>query len=198
MNTPTHALVALAALSKQGEPKRNWAILIGALIPDLVIFIWAPWQRWAMGRDWSAIWDTHYFEPPMQTAIAGFNSIPIFVTLLLIGCWQRHRAAGTLLIVFALAALLHIALDAPFHGHDAYRHLWPISEWRFYSPISYWEIDLHARWVSLVEALIVLISVIVLWRRFPKLWVKIVLAILLALTLLATLAQQLAGSGFGG
>ncbi|MEL6688293.1 MAG: hypothetical protein AAFP97_11830 [Pseudomonadota bacterium] len=195
MNTPTHALVALAALSKKDQPKRNWIILIGALIPDLVIFIWAPWQRWIVGRDWGAIWDTHYFEPPMQTAIALFNSVPIFAALLFIGWWQRTSRWGVLLILFSLAALLHIALDLPVHAHDAYRHFWPLSEWRFYSPISYWETDLHARWVSLIEALIVLMSVVVLWVRFPKRWVRSILAILLILTAAATLAQQLAVIG---
>lgn len=198
MNTPSHALIALAALSKRDEPVRNRWVLIGALLPDLIIFFWAPWQRWALGRDWSAIWDTHYFEPPMQTAIALFNSVPIYAVLLLLGWWKRGTQWGGLLIVFSLAALLHIALDAPVHGHDAYRHFWPLSDWRFYSPISYWETDLHARWVSLIEAGIVVGSAAVIWRRFPKLWVKIILVILVALTLAATLAQQLAATGSAG
>lgn len=192
MNTPTHALVALAALSKRDDAPRNRWVLIGALIPDLLIFVWAPWQRWGLGRDWQAIWDQHYFEAQMQTGIALFNSIPIFAVLLLIGLWQRHRRWGILLCVFALAALLHIALDAPVHGHDAYRHLWPISDWRFYSPVSYWEVDLHARWMSLVETVLVIGSAVILWQRFPTLWVKITLGVLVGLMGIATAAQQLA------
>lgn len=128
----------------------------------------------------------------MQTGIALFNSIPIFAVLLLIGLWQRHRRWGVLLCVFALAALLHIALDAPVHGHDAYRHLWPISDWRFYSPVSYWEVDLHARWMSLMEAILVIGSAVILWRRFHTLWVKITLGVLVGLMGIATAAQQLA------
>lgn len=195
MNTPTHALFALAALSKRGEPIRNRWVLAGALIPDLAIFLWAPWQRWGLGRGWGAIWDQHYFEPPMQTIIALFNSVPIYTGLLLIALWQRQRKWGALLLAFSLAALLHIALDAPVHGHDAYQHFWPLSDWRFYSPVSYWETDLHARWVSLFEAALMIGCTIILWRRFDQLWARIVLAILLGLTLLATGAQQLAAMG---
>lgn len=195
MNTPTHALVALAALSKRDDRPRNLWVLLGALIPDLAIFLWAPWQRWGRGHDWSSIWNQHYFEPPMQTLIALFNSVPIYAALALIGWVARTSRWGLILLVFSFAALLHIALDAPVHGHDAYRHLWPISDWRFYSPISYWEGDLHARWVSLIEAALVVWAGVVLWQRFPKLWVRIVLSLLLAFTLINALAQQLAAFG---
>lgn len=192
MNTPTHALVALAAFSKPRNRPRNLWVLAGALIPDIAIFLWAPWQRWGLGRDWAAIWDEHYFEGPMQTLIALFNSVPIYAALLALAWWQRSTQWGVWLMVFSLAALVHIGLDAPVHGHDAYRHFWPFSDWRFYSPISYWEVDLHARWVSLAETALVLISTIILWRRFPKTWVRIILSILVAFTLLGAGTQQLA------
>jgi hypothetical protein len=86
----------------------------------------------------------------------------------------------------------------PVHAHDAYRHFWPLSDWRFYSPISYWETDLHARWVSLIEAAIVLISVRILWVRFPKRWARLTLAVLFIVTIAVTLAQQLAVMGSSG
>lgn len=195
MNTPTHALIALAALTHKDDRPRNFWVLAGALIPDIAIFLWAPWQRWGLGRDWGAIWSQHYFDAPMQTLIALFNSVPIYGALLAIAWWQRRTVWGQWVGVFCLAALIHIALDAPVHGHDAYRHFWPLSDWRFHSPLSYWEGDLHARWVSLVEAAIVLISVVILWRRFPATWVKVTLALLVTLTLLSVGAQQVAALG---
>jgi hypothetical protein len=173
--------------------------LVGALIPDAIIFFWAPWQRWGAGRDWSAIWSQHYFDAPAQALIAPFNGVLVYGVLLILGLWldrkdPRRAPWGTWIAVFSLAALLHLGLDAPVHSHDAYRHFWPLSDWRFYSPISYWEMDLHARWVSLVEAALVLISAGILWRRFPKLWVKVTLGLLGVLTLLGTVAQQLAAT----
>ncbi|MGB3455453.1 MAG: hypothetical protein WBG08_13810 [Litorimonas sp.] len=198
MNTPTHALVALAALSKADDRRRNGWALAGGLVPDLAIFLWAPWQRWGLGRDWSAIWREHYFEPPMQTLIALFNSVPIYTALLAVGLWQRGRMWGTLLWVFAAGALLHIALDAPVHAHDAYRHLWPLSDWRFESPVSYWESDLGAQWVALVELAIVSLCAAILWRRFPKRWVRIVLGGLVAFAVLNAVGQAVAGFGAAG
>lgn len=203
MNTPTHALVALALLGRADNRLRNLWVLAGALIPDAIIFVWAPWQRWGVGRDWSAIWTQHYFDAPAQALIAPFNSALIYGALLILGLWltqkdPRRAQWGTWMTVFCLAALIHIGLDAPVHSHDAYRHFWPVSDWRFYSPISYWETDLHARWVSLIEAGLVLISALILWRRFPKLWVKVIIGLLVVLTLLGTTAQQLAATAPSG
>ncbi|MEM7728263.1 MAG: hypothetical protein AAF311_03220 [Pseudomonadota bacterium] len=192
MNTPTHALVALAALSKREDRARNLWVLAGGLIPDLAIFLWAPWQRWGLGRDWSAIWRDHYFEPPMQTLIALFNSVPIYAALALVGWTARATRWGGLLLVFSLAALLHIALDLPVHAHDAYRHFWPLSDWRFHSPISYWESHLGARWVSVAELAICAVCAWVLWPRFTAGWVRGLIILCLAVAVVNAGAQQLA------
>ena len=200
MLTTTHALVGMAIWAKLGRPCRNVVVLIGSLFPDLAIYFWAPWQRWGLGRDWGAIWDLHYFESFMQTLIAAFNSVPIFGLILLMGYGLSHgagasRRAGQVMMLFALAALVHIALDAPVHASDAYRHVWPISDWRFHSPLSYWERSHHANWVSIVEALFVLGLTIILWRRFAALWVQACLAIILILTTLNAIMQWLAVGG---
>ena len=197
MNTPTHSLLALAILSKRGNPKRNWAALIGSLIPDLIIYIWAPYQ-YLRGQSSAQIWSELYFQPPMQTMIALVNSVPIYAALAFTGYVMRTKLWGRLLLVFALAALIHIAADFPVHGHDAYRHFWPFSDWRFHSPLSYWEMGLHARWVSLFEAGLGLICIAVLWRRFPKLWVKIVLGLLALLYAAGQVMMQLAAQGAAG
>lgn len=134
----------------------------------------------------------------MQTAIALFNSIPIYASLALMGYCARGKVWGKCLLFFALAALIHMATDLPVHGHDAYRHFWPFSEWRFYSPVSYWESDHHAGWVSLIEAALALGSIALLWRRFPKLWVKVVLFILTALYVALQVAMRLRLLGEAG
>ena len=192
MNSPTHTLLALALLSKRGVRKRNWAIFLGSIIPDLAIYLWFPYQALIKGESGKRIWDELYFEAPMQNAVALFNSIPIYAVLAVIGFIARGKLWGKCLLVFALAALVHMATDLPVHNHDAYRHFWPISEWRFYSPFSYWETDHHAGWVSLIEAAIALGSIFILWRRFPKLWVKIVLGVLAAAYIALQVVMRLA------
>ena len=178
MNSPTHSLLALAMLSKQGHSKRNWAIFIGSIIPDIAIYICAPYQKFVNGVSGAEMWGKLYFEPPMQNLIAYFNSFPIYAVLATIGYAARAKTWGKLLLFFTFAALIHLITDMPVHGHDAYRHFWPLSDWRFYSPLSYYEADLHGAWVSVVEALIAFVSITILWKRFPKLWVKIILGIL--------------------
>jgi len=178
MNSPTHSLLALALLSKQGDKKRNWAIFIGSILPDAVIYIWAPYQSIVKGVSGETLWRELYFAQPMQNLIAYFNSIPIYGALAITGYVMRAKTWGKLMLFFALAALIHMATDLPVHNHDAYRHFWPLSDWRFISPFSYYERDHHAGWISLIEAVLALTSIVILWKRFPKLWVRITLGLL--------------------
>lgn len=177
MNTPTHTLLALAALSKRGDRKRNVAVLIGSLIPDAAIFLWAPYQYLFNDVSGAEMWEKLYFEPPMQNLIAWFNSVPIYALLALIGFMARGKTWGKLLLFFALAALIHMATDLPVHAADAYRHFWPLTDWRFYSPLSYWDVDHHSRWVSLFEIGLAFGCIALLWKRFKIRWSRILLGL---------------------
>ena len=191
MNTPTHTLLALALLSKKGSKKRNWAVFAGSLIPDAAIYIWAPYQHFVNGVSGQTMWRELYFQEPMQNLIAYFNSIPIYGALAAIGYVIRDKTWGKFLLFFGLAALVHMATDLPVHNHDAYRHFWPLSDWRFISPFSYYEYDHHASIVGLIEAAIALISIMVLWRRFPKFWVKIVLGLMFSFYVIFPIVMHL-------
>ena len=101
----------------------------------------------------------------------------------MLGFYARAKLWGQLLLMFALAALIHMATDFPVHAEDAYRHFWPLTDWRFYSSLSYWDINHHAAWVRLIDVAIAAISGLVLWRRFSTrrfsaLWVRAVLGLL--------------------
>lgn len=188
----------MALLSKRGHSKRNWAVFMGSVIPDIAIYLWYPYQSFIKGESGRRIWNELYFEPPMQNLIALFNSIPIYAVMFLIGFFARGRLWGKCLLMFALAALIHMATDLPVHAHDAYRHFWPLSDWRFFSPFSYYEADHHAGWVSLIEAVIALTSIFVLWRRFPKRWVKTLLGVLAVLYIALQVVMRLAPFGAAG
>lgn len=137
------------------------------------------------------MWRVLYFEPPMQNLIAWFNSIPIYGALAAIGYMARGKTWGKLMLFFALAALIHMATDLPVHAEDAYRHFWPISDWRFISPLSYWDGDHHSGWVSRAEGLLALGCIAVLWKRFPWRYVKALLSLLVVFYLLILLAPIL-------
>lgn len=178
MNTPTHTLLALALLSRPQQRKRNLTVIAGSLIPDLAIFLWAPYQSFVNGVSGEEMWRELYFAPSMQNLIAWFNSIPIYLGLIALGFLGRGKAWGKLLLVFAAAALIHMATDLPVHAEDAYRHFWPLTDWRFYSPLSYWDEAHHARWVGTVEIILAGGCIALLWRRHPAQWVKIALSLL--------------------
>ena len=42
-------------------------------------------------------------------------------------------------MAFAASGLAHIACDFFLHHTDAHRQFWPFSDWRFRSPLSYWD-----------------------------------------------------------
>jgi len=192
VNSPTHTLLALALLSKRGERKRNWAVIIGSIVPDAAIYFWAPYQRFVNGVSGEQLWRELYFAEPMQNLIAYFNSIPIYLALAILGYAMRAKTWGKLTLFFALAALIHMATDMPVHNHDAYRHFWPFSDWRFISRFSYYETDHHAGWVSLIESALALISIVIIWKRFPKLWVKLFLGLLTLLYIALPILMQFA------
>ena len=83
-----------------------------------------------------------------------------------------------------------MATDFPVHADDAYRHFWPISDWRYHSKFSYWDGDYPAVWVSRFESVLALGCVAVLWQRFPRRFIRVVLS-LLTVFYIAVLAAPL-------
>ena len=175
--SPTHTLMALAAFSKKGDAKRNWAVFMGSIIPDAFIYICAGWLIGVKGVTHQRMWNEIYFEAPMQLTASIFNSIPIYIGLAALGWGLRKALWAKLLMFFALAALLHIAFDFPLHNDDAYAHFWPFSGWRYISPVSYWDPDHHAGIFRIIEAFIGFGLIVVLMRRFSARWVQVLLAI---------------------
>jgi len=184
MNTPTHFLAAAAILSRAHSPRRNMAIAAGALAPDLSIFIFFAWTQAFTQLSMPEIWNEAYWTEPWQTLGAISNSAPIALALLGVGVWRK----APLLTVFSLALLVHAGLDFPLHADDAHRHFWPFTDWRFHSPVSYWDASHHAIIGALIELSVFLAAVIVLWRRFEARWVRICVA--------ATTVVYLAAGGF--
>ena len=87
------------------------------------------------------------------------------------GWWDT---VGTLspLALFAIAALVHLAGDLPLHADDAHRHFWPVTDWRFNSPVSYWDPAHHGTLASIAEGVLGVVLCAVLWRRFRARWVR--------------------------
>lgn len=180
MNTPTHLLIGAAVLARPAEDTagrwRNLAILAGALVADAAIYLLFAWARLYRGISERTLWSEIYWQEPWQTLVAIGNSVPLYLCLLLFGLWARNRIA----IVFAAAALLHLAFDLPFHHDDAHPHFWPLSDWRFRSPLSYWDPAHYGALVSLAEVALAIALIVFLWRRFRSRSVRAALVLAFA------------------
>ncbi|MEM6627414.1 MAG: hypothetical protein AAF719_11980, partial [Pseudomonadota bacterium] len=133
----------------------------------------------------SETWNEAYWSEPWQTIGAIFNSVPLALLILSIGfIWKCELVA-----LFALALLTHAALDFPLHADDAHRHFWPLSDWRFISPVSYWDRDHNIVAGMMAEGLCLILAALALWRRFDARWVRISAAGLAALYVVAAFVR---------
>lgn len=169
MNTPAHALINLCLLQRGGSNKRSFSIVLGALIPDSVMFVFYFWHS-LIGTKESQIWSVEYYDPVWQAIIDLFNSIPLIAIGMII-CWKAQRP---FLFIFFTSMLLHTFGDLPVHHNDAHRHFYPFIDWRFISPVSYWNSDHYGELMSVIEALSVLIGSVFLYLKYPstRYWVS--------------------------
>jgi hypothetical protein len=178
VNTPAHLVVNLACLGGgKGRPHTR-AVVVGALLADLPMFFFFAWERFAMGVSQREIWGERYFTPDWQLLFDLFNSIPIALVVAAIGYALRRRE----IVLGSLSLVLHALLDLPVHREDGHRHFLPLSEWRFMSPVSYWDPSHHGAWGAGLETLLVLVAAAVLWRRYPGRASRSALAVLATLS----------------
>ena len=179
MHTQTHLLISAAALTRPGDRERNIAAIAGAVLPDVPMFVMVGYGALAglTGEQIFGEYDGLYWTPGWQGAINGGHSIPIYLAILAIAFWLKRAW----LKAFCYSAFLHISFDLPFHFDDAHAHFWPLTNWKFMSPVSYWDRAHYGGVVMPLEIAGSLILIAILVLRFPVLWVKIVLGLLAAL-----------------
>jgi hypothetical protein len=169
VNTPAHLLVGAAAFACPGAWRVNLAAILGALAPDASLYLMAGTAIFLRDIPPQVVFDQYYFSPEWQQVFAIDNSFVIWGLVLLAAFALRSRW----MIAFAGAALLHLALDFPLHHDDARRHFWPLTDWVFQSPVSYWDRSRHAGIVAPLEALLSLGLCVVLLRRFKGGWSRV-------------------------
>ncbi|MEM7438123.1 MAG: cobalamin biosynthesis protein CobQ [Pseudomonadota bacterium] len=195
MITTTHLLVGAAVFAKPDHSRLTWAALMGGLAPDFSLYYMFFWHRFALGNSPSFIFDQVYFSPYWQTVFAIDNSFFVWTALVAAALLAR----STVLVAFAVSGMLHLLMDFPFHNDDARAHFWPLTMWKFESPISYWDPAHHGRIFGVFETLFVIALCLVLWRRFTRLWPRAVIATTAILTAAPALVfgvlMQLGGNG---
>ena len=179
MHTQTHLLIGAAVLARAGDRARNIAAIVGAVLPDMPMFVMVGYAALIglHGEQIFGEYDGLYWSYPWQTAINAFHAIPVYLVILALAFWLKRDW----LKAFCYSAFLHIAFDLPFHHDDGHAHFWPLTNWKFVSPVSYWDRSHYGGIVLPLEIIGSLILIALLWRRFPVIWVKVVLGLLAAL-----------------
>jgi hypothetical protein len=152
MNTPGHYILNLALLGKTISPQHHLAIAIGAILPDLPIFLCYFVAKFVYQLPENKIWSEVYYEPGWQNLVALFHSIP----LALMGAAIFYRLDYQPGIILCLSLVCHSLLDLPVHHDDAHRHFFPLSNYRWISPFSYWDTNHYGKTVALIEMILVL------------------------------------------
>lgn len=163
MNTPAHIIFSLSVLGPSRAVRYPLAIVAGALIPDLMMMVFYAWHKF-QGTAENQIWSFYYFQSNWQAVFDLTNSIPLVVLAMIITTW-RQRAAW-----FSLFAsmLVHCVLDLLVHHDDGHRHFYPFNDWRFESPVSYWDPAHFGDIVSVAEMVCATLLGIWLWHAAPR------------------------------
>lgn len=183
MNTPAHLIFGAAAFARPGRNGTLPAALAGSLVPDLSLYMMVGVSIWGLGIPAETVFREYYYSDQWQSVFAVDNSFPLWGALLAVALWRDW----TRVIAFAGAGFLHLCLDFPLHTHDARRHFWPLSDWVFESPVSYWDNASHAGIVGPMEMTLSLALAGLLIVRYRRPGVGALMA--------ALAAAELASSG---
>ena len=160
MNTPAHIVANLLVLTPKDKPKFQLVTVVGAILPDLPMFIFYFFEKVVWNTPEYLIWTQRYYQEGWQNFIDTFNSVPLMILGLVIAWWVKSKMG----LFFFGSMMLHVLGDFPLHHDDAHRHFFPFSDWRFESPLSYWDPHYYGNFVAPLEMLMVIIGSIFLFR----------------------------------
>lgn len=178
MNTQSHVIIG-AALLGRSIPARAWAGAFGGLLPDLPMLLIVAALKLSGIPD-HTIFDEMYWQNWWQVTNGIGHNFWIWGGLLVFGVFMRERLsatarsieAWTLVAVFAASGLLHVVIDFLCHREDAHMSLWPVTSWKFISPVSYYDSSHYGTYFSIFEAGLALTLAVILIRRFKNNWVR--------------------------
>ncbi len=169
MNTPAHVILNMLCLGRQDTATVLTPVIFGAVLPDAPIFLFYFIERVFKRTPESIIWREAYYQENWQNFIDFFNSIPLIALGFIVAIWVNSKIGMAL---FG-SMFLHMLGDLPLHHHDAHRHFFPLSNWRFKSPFSYWDPRFHGVTITRLEILMVIVSCGALFFTYQSLPGKI-------------------------
>jgi hypothetical protein len=186
VNTQSHAILTFFlvrwVLGDRAERLKrvNTFIFSGALLPDLPICLFFFWYTLIEPASQRVIWSEIAFRQDWQVVFSLFHSFPLWGSALATFFAVRMPRAG----LFCIAGLLSAVQDFLVHHDDGHAHFFPFSDYRFASPVSYWDPAHYGWYASTLEFVLVVAAALWAYPRLETGWGKALL-IVAALSLLA-------------
>jgi len=178
MMTPSHFLMT-AALHK-GYKRRlsihRGGVLLGSVAPDIPLFLLtlgASVSAWLRGvRDLGDVhglmFEDRFFHDPLWIVSHNFLHAPLLLAAGLAIFWRDRNRIGSWrhgAFWFLLAATLHTGIDVLTHHSDGPLLFFPFDwNYRFPSPVSYWEAAYFGRQFFVLELLLDITLTVYLFR----------------------------------
>lgn len=167
MITSSHAVYSWALArktenSEEDNGKRTLAFVLGALFPDTPTYIFFLVCGVILGYPGEKLWGDMYFNSEWSIPITLTHSFIIWLILIAFSSYF----ASKLLKWFSISALFHAMVDFCVHTDDAYRHFYPFSDWKFKSPISYYNPTEWGLYVGAFDSILVITLLVYLYTRY--------------------------------
>jgi len=178
VNTQSHILMG-ALLFGRAVPRNALAGAAGGFLPDVPMLSIVAALKFAGTPD-RIIFGEMYWERWWQVTNAIAHSFLLWGGLLVLCLTMTRRGAPArwhLGLAFCGAAVLHSVLDFLVHREDAHMHFWPLSDWKFVSPVSYWNPEHYGRAFSLFEVALGVVMAALLFRRHGNMAVRALLVL---------------------
>ena len=186
VNTPAHIILAMAALGKPDRKKITLWAAFGGLAPDLSLFALVGTSLFVLDIPSERVFGELFFSESWQRVFAYDNSFILWGIVAAAALWSRRQS----FIVFAAGAYLHLIFDFLLHHDDARRQFWPLTNWVFRSPFSYWDPAFYGNIINPIEVAGSLVLVAYMLWRFQS-WTVRGLALILGLLELSSLNHLL-------
>ena len=200
MLTQSHIAIGLLLAAKSGRRAAITGAILGGIAPDFSMVPMMLVSYFLLGQDMEQIWSLTFYSAPWWTIDQITNSAPLYAVIAAVSAFAMRGNAHwfpRFTLAFSLTALLHVGFDFLTHASDGHIHFWPLTDFVFASPVSYWESDHHGRLFGLIEALAGLAAVVVLWRMYSGWVVRTFCGILAVMSVLGLVLSTVLTLGFG-
>jgi hypothetical protein len=182
MITPSHLIYSWAVAKytektphTEATKHRTAAFVLGALLPDVPVFVFFLVCGLILGYSNELLWDDMYFNSGWSVLFTLSHSLIIWPILTLFATYKHWLFVRSV----AISACFHIIIDFFVHTADAYMHFWPLSNWRFTSPISYWDPAAYGQYVGVFDSILIIGLLSWLFSRYETHRFQIFIGILL-------------------